>query len=329
MIDQSTTNLLQLIPGDFKKVASTGGGEYHGSCPFCGGNDRFTVQPDRNHWWCRKCNQSGDAIAFIREYHNMSFVEACEYLKLDLPKQKSNAPQRKVDLRIAPDIKSNIKYTQWQARAGAFTEYANIQLHKYQHAHVLDYLRKQRKLSDDVLNVFDIGYNPTPVNDTWGGTDVFLPAGIVIPVYDKQGRIHRIKIRTDSGKPKYAQPAGSVPFMFGDTRIRLGDYIILTESEIDAMSIYSYFRFAKGVSAVATGSSTHCRYGRWVGRLALGKKVFVAFDDDDAGMQANTWWMKHLSNGVGIIPSRHDINEMLVAGDDIRNWLQQRLEMTA
>lgn len=329
MIDQHTTNLLQLIPGDFKKVASTGCGEWHGACPFCGGNDRFIVQPERNHWWCRKCNKSGDAIAFIREYHNMSFVEACEYLSLELPAKQQKITKKKIDLRMGPDTNTKIDYDHWQARAAAFAEYANIQLFKLDNSHALHYLTATRKLSQNVISVFDIGYNPTAVNDKWGGVDVHLPAGIVIPIYDNQHRIQRIKIRTNSGKPRYAQPAGSVPFMFGDNRVHLGDYIVLTESEIDAMSIYSYFRFAKGVSSVATGSSTHCRYGRWIGRLALGKRVFVAFDDDEAGMKANEWWLKMLTNSVGILPLRHDINDMLVAGDDIRNWLQKRLEMTA
>jgi DNA primase len=40
-------NLVDLIGRDttLRKVASTHGGEYAGSCPWCGGDDRFRVWP--------------------------------------------------------------------------------------------------------------------------------------------------------------------------------------------------------------------------------------------------------------------------------------------
>ena len=40
---------------NLKRVASTGGGEFAGPCPFCGGHDRFRVQPANNIWLCRYC----------------------------------------------------------------------------------------------------------------------------------------------------------------------------------------------------------------------------------------------------------------------------------
>lgn len=47
MINTSHINLLDLIGTDttLKRVANTNNGEYHGPCPFCGGKDRFIVQP--------------------------------------------------------------------------------------------------------------------------------------------------------------------------------------------------------------------------------------------------------------------------------------------
>src|SRR6266568_9216701 len=69
------------------RVASSGGGEYHGPCPFCGtGTDRFFVQPEhptRPHYQCRQCGRNGDAVAFLREYSGMSFTEACQELDIE------------------------------------------------------------------------------------------------------------------------------------------------------------------------------------------------------------------------------------------------------
>src|SRR5919201_4167899 len=79
------TDLLGLIGADtrLKKVASTGGGEYAGPCPFCGGRDRFRVQPEKGRWWCRGCSQSPrwqDAIAYVRQREGLGFAEACQRL---------------------------------------------------------------------------------------------------------------------------------------------------------------------------------------------------------------------------------------------------------
>ena len=76
------TDLLGLIGADtrLKKVASTGGGEYAGPCPFCGGRDRFRVQPEKGRWWCRGCSDGPrwqDAIGYVRRREGLGFAEAC------------------------------------------------------------------------------------------------------------------------------------------------------------------------------------------------------------------------------------------------------------
>lgn len=321
MINQSSVNLLELVPTPMKKVASTRGGEYHGACPWCGGNDRFIVQPAQGSWWCRQCGRGGDAIAFVRDYHNKTFAEACEYLRLqpESPATHSTSPP---SLKALPDARPDIDYTHWRTRARAFVDYANQQL--TEHPQAMAYLTDQRKLPEHLLYVFEWGYNPKPLQDVWGGVRVVLPVGIVMPVVDTfGGNIQRIKIRPDEGKPsKYIQVAGSIPFLFGAHRIQLNSVVVLTEGEIDALSLYATLGL-QNVVAVATGSTTHCRYAKWLAKLGMARKVFVAFDADSAGEDASRWWMKHLPNAIRIIPERHDINEMLVHGDNIRQWLTQ------
>lgn len=81
-------NLLNVIGADttLKKVAGTNGGEYAGPCPFCGGTDRFRVQPERGRWFCRQCTGSPemsgwhDVIDYIQRRDNLSFTEACKRL---------------------------------------------------------------------------------------------------------------------------------------------------------------------------------------------------------------------------------------------------------
>src|SRR4029450_4928759 len=88
--------MLDLLSHDttLRRVASTHGGEYAGSCPWCGGRDRFRVWPhaERPRYWCRRCNQNGDAIQYLRDLHGLTYHEACA--RLGLPIDWRPAPPR-------------------------------------------------------------------------------------------------------------------------------------------------------------------------------------------------------------------------------------------
>lgn len=88
-------NLLDLYrddAGDLGKITSvSGGSEYRGPCPKCGGNDRFGVWPLQNEgagsFFCGRgalggngCGIGGDAIQYLREVRNYSYHEACDCL---------------------------------------------------------------------------------------------------------------------------------------------------------------------------------------------------------------------------------------------------------
>lgn len=79
-------DMLSLVGGasSLKKIANTRGGEYAGSCPFCGGSDRFRVWVEDNTWSCRQCVgydlQPQDAITYVQRRDNCTFLEACQKL---------------------------------------------------------------------------------------------------------------------------------------------------------------------------------------------------------------------------------------------------------
>lgn len=58
--------LLELFRGrtELNKTSKIHGGEWHGPCPLCAGDDRFMVWPKRGRAWCRKCKASGDALSW-------------------------------------------------------------------------------------------------------------------------------------------------------------------------------------------------------------------------------------------------------------------------
>ena len=57
------------------------GREYRGCCPFHGEKSpSFYVNPQKNIYHCFGCNVGGNAISFLRDYENLTFMEAVKEL---------------------------------------------------------------------------------------------------------------------------------------------------------------------------------------------------------------------------------------------------------
>lgn len=55
----------------------------------------FSIEKDLNIWKCFGCGKGGDAIQFIREYKNMDYVQACNYLGIELDKERQQVESNK------------------------------------------------------------------------------------------------------------------------------------------------------------------------------------------------------------------------------------------
>ena len=64
----------------FSHELKRSGSEYVGPCPACGGRDRFSINPRKNVWHCRRSAKGGDAIALVEYVTGCDFRGACEYL---------------------------------------------------------------------------------------------------------------------------------------------------------------------------------------------------------------------------------------------------------
>lgn len=332
-VDTRSVNLLHIIPGNFKKVASTGGGEYHGACPFCGGNDRFVIQPHKANpsWWCRKCDKKGDAIAFKQAYDNLNFVDAVKALNLEsqLATETTSSKTLKFysNQNIAPAKDDGIPALdnpEWQSLAHRFMEWSWRNLHSGDYPHVQQYLI-ERGFSEYHTDLWMIGYNPKDYRWNWGGVEVFAPAGIVIPWMDANETIYKLNIRRDNpGNSKYLQIKGGANWLFNEHRIKADSMVVMVEGELDAISIavgYPHHR----VVPVATGSSSGARWLRWAALLSSANRVLIAFDNDDAGESATKWWAQYLPNAKRILPEMKDCNEMLINHYPFDEWLKKGL----
>ena len=326
MIDQSQINLINLIPTPLKRVGSTGGGEYHGPCPFCGGTDRFIVQPngkDGPRWFCRQCGKSGDAISFIQEYEGVPFKEACERLHLEAQQPTPRARQQLQPTINAGDLQDYPCFDPaWQAAAEDFVYDCIDRLRDGWHSLAAARYLEARGIDQTNAVAAMLGLNDQDYRATWGSCDVWFPRGITIPWrIDHQYwnvRLRRPNADLGQGGDKYVSPKGCANGLYNADMIAPNMTIIMTEGEFDQMVVDRWLceHQRSGVRAVSIGSCSGARLLRWVCRLELAKRVIVAFDNDKAGDQAAQYWQAALPRkAVRLRPSKKDITEMWQAGE--------------
>ena len=327
-----------------KKTGSYNGEEWTGACPICGGTDRFHVWPKKDTFWCRQCDGSGKgAVKFVMWVDGVDYRTACERLGIQHTKRSNTS---NVDLDRAPAFEpSPVKNLDtdkacfedaWQAKAEAFIgESVDRLLHD---PHAQAYLEAQRHVSRGNWLWASLGFNDRERWEQWGSVKVWLPRGIVIPwmVDDVWWRIRfrcldgNYQHFTPSirGKPmKYPQVKGAADALYfcgRSTLIEPDDTVILVEGEFDALAVQSNAAYAlnDGLKAVATGGTQNARVLRWVASLSIAKVVYLAFDgEDSAGALAAVWWGGQLPNAQRLIPSAHDVSDMVSAGHDLYDWL--------
>ncbi|GAB2647548.1 MULTISPECIES: DNA primase [Psychrobacter] len=91
------------------------GSEYKGCCPFHGEKSpSFYVNPQKNIYHCFGCSVGGNAISFLRDYENLTFIEAVNELSkqtgIEVPKeeQQNVSYQRRTPKPIAPPPVHNV-----------------------------------------------------------------------------------------------------------------------------------------------------------------------------------------------------------------------------
>ena len=341
-------NILSFLAAGWGK--HKGGGEWAGPCPGCGGKDRFVAWPEHRSgaiggkYLCRGCAPGGgDCIQFLRDFHGLSYQEACAALRIEAGAKpvhaaaKSSAPG--LIWRPWPE---DLPSEQWRRRAGAFL--AECLKHLSSEAGKAALLG--RGLHPDFALRHGLGWNPVDryeAPEGWGlkpwrsnkgnPGKLYLPAGLVIPTFRKAGPV-AVKIRRRDWQPgdtwsKYHAVKGG-----GNGALILGKPglpVVLVESELDALLI---FQEAPGLCAVmALGSAANRPHTVTADFLKSSPAILAALDFDKpdargqrAGARAWLWWREHFRQAKRWPPATgKDPGEMHQAGVPIRVWVEAGL----
>lgn len=337
--------LLNIILGQYKKVGGKNGGEYAGACPWCGdggkgnGSDRFHIWPEQGRggtYWCRQCGKAGDAIRYLMDHEGQSFKDACASLDLDpaaiLPKSGNVPAGWQPRAAVSPaDI--------WQEHARKFVDYCHDRL--LERPVELAWLA-ERGIEPEMIEKYQLGYNPAHAwreGESWGLQmerkpdgrlkKLWLPRGIVIPMIEEDGRVHRLRIRQPDQSPRYLVVPGSgrEPLLS-----REAEAIFVVESELDAILLDGVAGDLIGV--VAMGNDTAKPTARLYPVMQQALYIGVALDSDKPkynpdkdgmeipGAKASIWWLQQFPRAIRVpVIGGKDPGDAYKDGVDLRTWV--------
>ncbi|WP_097069329.1 DNA primase [Rhodobacter maris] len=180
-------------------------GDYWAPCPFHQEKSAsFHVDDRKGFYYCFGCHAKGDALGFIKETENVSFMEAVEILAreagMPMPARDPKATER-------ADRRTELAQVMEEA-----VKYYRLQLNTQAGAGARDYLAR-RRLGASALERFEIGFAP----DTRHGLFQALTGkGIAPDLIVEAG----LCIRPEDGGAPYDRFRGRVIFPIRDARGR-------------------------------------------------------------------------------------------------------------
>lgn len=313
------------------------GANFTALCPFHKEKSpSFNVNASRQIFHCFGCHKGGDVFTFVKDYENISFVEAVKrladraHIPLETEKDGAGAETRHLKDTLL-QIHEQITH-RWQ---NALENDAAGQIAR-------DYLAK-RGVSAEAVKLFRLGYAPDAWDDTvnWAKSKNFdiadvEKAGLVIrkeetdryydrfrgrlmfPICDEQGRVIGFSGRVLSGDEKTAKYVNSPETpIFTKSKVFFGldkskraildaGHAIVCEGQLDLIACY--MADVKNIVA-PQGTAFTSDHARIIKRYV--NEVVLCFDSDNAGQNAavrslDSLLASGLAVRVAVVPAPHD-----------------------
>jgi len=309
---RSRTSIIQVVGRkvmwDTRK-SNQGKGDMWAPCPFHQEKTAsFHVDDRKGYYYCFGCGAKGDALGFVKETENVSFMEAVEILSREAGMQ---LPALDPKLKEKSDRQTKLAEVMEQA-----LNFFRLRLNTSSAATARSYLI-ERGLTQEVLDRFEIGFAPDSWQELWDhlteksvDEELILAAGlakpsnkgkrpydtfrnrIIFPIRDPRGRCigfgGRAMDPTDSAKYLNSPETelfdkGRSLYNYGPAReaIGKGQILIVAEGYMDVIAL-SQVGFNATVAPLGTAVTE--------AQLQLMWRVFdepiIALDGDKAGVRA-------------------------------------------
>ena len=302
---RSRNDIVDIIGENVRLTRS--GNSYKGLCPFH--NERtpsFHVDRSKQMYYCFGCHAGGNIFTFLREYNNMSFTEAMEYLAdragVTLPKEEYSAKDKE-------NADRRTRLMEVNRRAAGYFHYL---LRTEEGKIGLAYLKK-RELSEETIKKFGLGFSGRSGNGLYrylkskgyedellmesglfkfdekrGAYDLFFNR-VMFPIPDSRGRVIAFGGRVmGDGQPKYLNSPET--FIFNKRRNLFGlnlarstrrNYLILCEGYMDVISMH-----AAGFDCAVASLGTALTEQQASLMRRFKENLLLIYDSDNAGVNA-------------------------------------------
>ena len=312
---QQITSRIDIIDvvGEFVKLKKRGT-NYLGLCPFH--NEKspsFTVSPAKEIYKCFGCGKSGNTITFLMEHEKYSYVEALRWLanRYNVEIEETEVSDAQRQQQLATDSLYIIN-----SFAQKFFTQQLFETEEGQ-AFALTYLQENRGFSREIMEKFQLGYNPS-AKDAFAkaalqnqfNAELLLKTGlvtnrnetlqdnyrnrIIFPVHNNTGKIIGFGARVIGKAPDKAPKYINTPEteLYIKSRILYGSYFarqsidkldecLLVEGYTDVISLHQ-----AGIENVVASGGTSLT----IDQLRLIKKytsnLTIIYDGDAAGVKA-------------------------------------------
>ena len=289
------------------------GKNYSGLCPFHQEKSpSFTVQPEKQFYYCFGCGAGGNAIGFVMNYENMDYPDAIELLAkdigLEVPREESSPQARKEKSRHEALLELLEGINNWY----------QMQLRKHPGRESAVTYLKSRGLSGEIARDFGLGYAPTGWSNLLEAFGIneeekrkLLDTGMLIenpdnkrnplydrfrdrimyPIRDQRGRVIGFGGRVlGNDKPKYLNSPETLVFRKGEElyglyeakkKLRKIDRFLIVEGYMDVIALAQ-----NGIhySVATLGTATSANHLRILFKST--PEVVFCFDGDNAGREA-------------------------------------------
>ena len=288
------------------------GKNYSARCPFHEEKTpSFTVNPDKQFYYCFGCGAGGNALGFVMDYENIDFPRAVEVLAgslgVEVPREQSTPG--------APQPRREDTHRPLYAILEEAARFYRRQLREHPAAgRAVDYL-KSRGLTGEIARQFDLGFAPPGWDNllqALGGDEpqrkLLMDAGLLVeneagriydrfrdrvifPIRDQRGRIIAFGGRVlGDDKPKYLNSPDTPVFskgreLYGLHQARQAnrrlERVIVVEGYMDVIALAQHGITCATATLGTATSPTHLE------RLfRQTSEVVFCFDGDEAGRKA-------------------------------------------
>jgi DNA primase len=333
------------------------GADLTGCCPFHeDGTPSLVISPARNLWHCLgACQAGGSVIDWVMRAEGVSFRHAVELLRDGMPAVTAAGagPKRSTVRKLASPVE---RAAADDELLGQVTEYYHRVLKES--ADALGYLARRKIGHPEAVEAFRLGYadrtlglrlpdkrrkDGAEIRGRLAELGIFRASGhehfagsLVIPVFGGEGLVTEIYGRKTgdrlrAGTPEHLYLPGSHRGVWNIAALAASDEIILTESLIDALTLWcAGFRHVTASYGAGGFTADHAEAFR-VHRV---RRVLIAYGRDDAGEKAARELAADLM-GDGIecfrvqFPAGSDVNDVAVAAKNPADVLGRAIRAAA